>query len=119
MNTIHYIKTKRLIAALGVAAAAAVTPTLLFIGAGTAHAEPCSSYEDASCSPFPSISDSDLGSVTAADPGGPTGGFTAQPWAPLWPQQQPVPGISAWNNLPQDNSAITAIFDGLGIERGW
>jgi hypothetical protein len=30
-----------------------------------------------------------------------------------------VPGISAWNNLPQDNSPITATFDGLGIERGW
>jgi hypothetical protein len=118
MNTTHNIKTKRLIAALGVAAAAAVTPALLFTGAGTAQAEPCSSY-DASCSPFPSISDSDLGSVTAADPGGPTGGFNPQPLAPLWPQPQPVPGISAWNNLPQDNSPITAIFDGLGIERGW
>ena len=115
MNTTHNLKTKRLIAALGAAAAAAVTPALLFLGAGTAHAD-CSSY-DASCSPFPSISDSDLGSVTSADPGGPTG-YNPQPLAPLWPQPQPVPGISAWNNLPQDNSPITAIFDGLGIERG-
>ena len=51
MNTTHNLKTKRLIAALGAAAAAAVTPALLFLGAGTAHAD-CSSY-DASCSPVP------------------------------------------------------------------
>ena len=42
MNTTHNTKTKRLIAALGVAAAAAVAPALLFAGAGTAHADPCS-----------------------------------------------------------------------------
>ena len=118
MNATHDTKTKRLIAALGVTAAAAVTPAVLFIGAGTAHAEPCSSYEDASCSPFPPISNEDLGSVAAADPGGPTGGFNPQPLAPLWPQPQPVPGASAWSNLPQENP-ISAIFDGLGIERGW
>ena len=42
MNTTHNTKTNRLIAALGVAAAAAVTPALLFAGAGTAHADdPC------------------------------------------------------------------------------
>jgi hypothetical protein len=40
MNTTHNLTTKRLIAALGVAAAAAVTPALLFLGAGTANAEP-------------------------------------------------------------------------------
>jgi len=37
MNTTHNTKTKRLIAALGVAAAAAVAPALLFAVAGTAH----------------------------------------------------------------------------------
>ena len=37
MNTTHHTKTKRLIAALGLAAAAAVAPALLFAGAGTAH----------------------------------------------------------------------------------
>lgn len=42
MNATHNIRTKRLIATLGVAAAAAVTPALLFAGAGTAHADdPC------------------------------------------------------------------------------
>ena len=39
MNTTHNTKTKRLIAAFGVSAAAAVTPALLFAGAGTAHAD--------------------------------------------------------------------------------
>jgi hypothetical protein len=37
-----------------------------------AHADSCSSF-DASCSPFPTISDEQLGGVTAADPGGPMG----------------------------------------------
>ena len=39
MNTTPNTKTKRLVAALGVAAAAAVAPALLFAGAGTAHAD--------------------------------------------------------------------------------
>ena len=37
MNTPHNTKRKRLIAALGLAAAAAVAPALLFAVAGTAH----------------------------------------------------------------------------------
>jgi hypothetical protein len=48
MNTTHNTKTKRLIAALAIAAAAAVTPALLIAGAGTAHATPqCSGAFDA------------------------------------------------------------------------
>ena len=39
MNTTHNTKTKRLVAALG-AAAAVVAPAVLFAGAGTAHAAP-------------------------------------------------------------------------------
>lgn len=112
MNTTHNAKTKQLIAALGVAAAAAVAPALLLAGAATAHA-------DSDSSPFPTISDNDLSSVRAVDPGGLTGGFNPQPSAPLWPTPQPVPGASAWAALPQDSSPITAIFDGLGIPRGW
>jgi hypothetical protein len=115
VNTTHTTKTARLIAAFGAAAAAAVAPALLFVGAGTAQADPCSSF-DASCSPFPTISDEQLGGVTAAP--GSMGGYTAPEPAPLWPQPQPVPGASAWNNLPQTNP-ITGIFDGLGIDRGW
>jgi hypothetical protein len=118
MTTNHNTKTKRFLAAWGLAAATAVAPALLLAGAATAHADSCSSF-DASCSPFPTISDEQLGGVTAADPGGPMGGFNTQPTAPLWPQPQPVPGASAWNMLPQDSSPITAIFDGLGIQRGW
>jgi hypothetical protein len=38
MNTTHNTKTKRLIAAWGVAAAAAVAPAPLLAGAGTAYA---------------------------------------------------------------------------------
>ena len=65
MNTTHNTKTQRLIAALGVAAAAAVAPALLFAGAGTAHAAPCSGYGVAAyCFPFPTVPDRDLG-VTA------------------------------------------------------
>jgi hypothetical protein len=67
MNTTHNTKTKRLIAALGVAAAAAVAPALLFAGAGTAHAAPCA--ETGNCSPFPTIPKEDLDKVRAADPG--------------------------------------------------
>jgi hypothetical protein len=118
MNAIHKTNTKRFVAALGVAAAAAVAPALLFAGAGAAQAAPCSAYDDAaSCSPFPSISDEELGSVTAAP--GSMGGYAPQAEVPLWPQPQPVPGASAWANLPQTNSSITAIFDALGIQRGW
>ena len=114
MNISHNMKSTRLIAALGVAAAAAVAPALLLAGAATAHAD----SGDTTFSPFPTISDEQLGGVTAADPGGPSGGFNPQPSAPLWPTPQPVPGASAWSNLPQENP-ITAIFDGLGIDRGW
>jgi hypothetical protein len=40
MNATHSTKTKRIVAALGAAAAAAV-PALLFGGAGIAHADDC------------------------------------------------------------------------------
>jgi hypothetical protein len=99
MKTTHNTKTKRIIAAWGVAAAAAAAPALLFAGAGTAHADSCSSFEDASCSPFPTISDEQLGGLQ--QPQVPWG-YTPQEPAPLWPQQQPVPGASAWANLPQE-----------------
>ena len=71
MNTTHNTKTKRLIAAWGVAAAAAVAPALLFAGAGTAHAD-CDAYR------FCTIDPNDRGGVLAADPGGSYGGFGPQ-----------------------------------------
>ena len=54
MNTTHNTKPKRLIAALGVAAATVVAPALLFAGAGTAQADCYDSPEIAGsyyCSP--------------------------------------------------------------------
>src|SRR5690242_6124619 len=57
--TTHNFKAKGLVAALGVAAAAAVTPAVLFAGAGTAQADDC--YGELSysyyCSPASSASD--------------------------------------------------------------
>jgi len=54
MNTTHKIPSKRFLAVLGVVAAAAATPALLFAGAGTAHADdPCAWAREYSfyCSP--------------------------------------------------------------------
>jgi hypothetical protein len=62
MNTTHNAKTKRLVAALG-AAAAVVAPALLFAGAGTAHAD---------CDPISGICTGDLGGFGPA-PGPPMG----------------------------------------------
>jgi hypothetical protein len=76
MNITHDTKIKRLIAALGVAAAAAVTPALLFAGAGTAHADdPC--YGDLAYSYYcsPGISSQ------APEPSGP---FSGPPSPNLW-----------------------------------
>ena len=39
MNTAYNTKTKRLVAALGIAAAAVAAPAVLFVGAGTAQAD--------------------------------------------------------------------------------
>ena len=69
MKTISRIKSKRLVASLGIAAAAAVTPALL-LGAGTTHA----ALFDPSGSSFPSLSHNSL------------------PWSPLWPQPLRVAG---------------------------
>jgi hypothetical protein len=69
MNTINRTKSKRLVASLGIAAGAAVTPALL-LGAGTTHA----ALFDPSGSSFPSVSHSSL------------------PWSPLWPQPLRVAG---------------------------
>jgi hypothetical protein len=99
MNTTHNTMTKRLIAALGVAAAAAVAPALLFAGAGTAHADP-----------FTTIDDNDLNSVTATPPGGPSGGYsplTPEQLTPAWTPTMQLPGVqSAWGSLPQCNPLI-------------
>ena len=70
MNTTHDIKTKRLIGALGVAAAAAVAPALLFAGAGTAHPDdPC--YGELAFSFYCSPGSHALDPAPAAEPASP------------------------------------------------
>jgi hypothetical protein len=92
MHTTDNTKTKRLIAALGVAAAAAVTPALLFAGAGTAHADdPCYgglaySYY---CSP-----------ASGAQSPAPADTFYAPPSTSLWPA------------LPQCTGGVLAALGG-------
>jgi hypothetical protein len=70
MSTTQDTKAKRLITALGLAAAGAVTPALLFVGAGTAHADdPC--YGDLQYSFYCSPGSSALDPAPAAEPGSP------------------------------------------------
>src|SRR4051812_9381480 len=88
MTTIHDTKAKRLIAALGIAAAA-VTPALLFAGAGTAHADdPC--YGDLAYSYY-------------CSPG--AGALNPEPVAPA---QAP----SLWTALPGCTGGVLAALDG-------
>ena len=87
MNTTHSTKTKRLIAAVGVTAAAAVAPALLFAGAGTAHADDCGILD--------SIQDC-LGPILPADP--PSYDPSADPWA----NTRPDPAPSGPLQLPPD-----------------
>lgn len=89
MNT---TKTKRLIAAWGVAAGAAAAPALLFAGAGTAHADdPC--YGDLAGSYYcsPGVS------PQTPEPAGPFSG----PASP-----------NLWNALPQCTGGVLAALDG-------
>lgn len=92
MSTTHNTKTKQLIAALGVAAAAAVAPALVFAGAGTAHADdPC--YGDLAYSYYcsPGISSQ------TPEPSGPFSG----PASP-----------NLWAALPQCTGGVLAALGG-------
>lgn len=92
MNTTHN-KSKRRIVALGVAAAAAMAPALLFTGAGTAVADNCNggslqgSYY---CSPRP-------------DSPAPSQGLTYTPSQPAF----------GYNNLPQCSGGALAAIGGV------
>jgi hypothetical protein len=88
MNAIHDTKTKRLIAALG-AAAAAVTPALLFAGAGPAQADD-SCYGELAYSYY-------------CSPG--AGALNPEPVAP-------VPAPSLWNALPGCTGGVLEALDG-------
>ena len=91
MNTSHHTKARRLIASLGVAAA----PALMFVGAGTAHADdPCSSYMQ--------------GTFYCYQQGGMQ---EVQPPAPLEPSYTPVQSPFGYNNLPGcSGGGLAAIY---------
>jgi hypothetical protein len=91
MNTTHNTKATRPIAALGIAAAAAVAPALLFAGAGTAQADPCDGLLQGSyyCSPA-----SGIGSQTPE------------------PEYTPVQPAFGYNNLPQCSGGPLAAISG-------
>ena len=89
MNT----KTKRLVAALGAAAAAAVAPALLFAGAGTAHADdPCYGLLQGSYYCSPEISSQ-----------------TPEQLEPAYTPAQPAFG---YNDLPQCSGGPLAAING-------
>jgi hypothetical protein len=89
MNTTHNAKTKWLAAAFG--AAAATAPTLLFAGAGTAHADdPC------------------YGALQGSYYCSPAAGTNSQP-----PQQlSPVQPAFGYNNLPQCSGGVLPALTG-------
>ncbi len=100
MNTTHSTKTKRLVAALGVAAAA-MAPALLFTGAGTAHADdPC------------------YGSLQYSYYCSPGAGALSPAPGPATPEYTPVQPPFGYNNLPQCSGgvlpAITGALSGEG-----
>jgi len=95
MNITHDTNTKRLITALGVAAAAAVAPALLFAGVGTAHADddPC------------------YGSLQYSFYCSPASGARSQAPEPLDPFSGP-PSVNGWNWLPGCTGGALAALDG-------
>ena len=88
MNITHNTKSKRFIAAFGVAAATAVTPAVLLAGAGTAHADPCYGELENSyyCSPG-------------------AGAYNPAPVAP-------APPMNTWNALPGCTGGVLEALDG-------
>ena len=90
MHTTHHTKTKRLVAALG-AAAAATAPALLFGGAGTAHADdPC------------------YGALQGCYYCSPAAGINSPPSQQVSPAQ-PAFG---YNNLPQCSGGVLPALTG-------
>jgi hypothetical protein len=90
MNTTR--STKRLVAALGIAAGAAVAPGLMFAGAGTAHADdPC------------------YGSLQGSYYCSPASGIGSQSPEPAYTPVQPAFG---YGDLPQCSGGPLAAIDG-------
>jgi hypothetical protein len=92
MNTTHNTKTKRLIAALGVAAAAAVTPAVLCAGAGTAQADD-SCYGELAYSYYCSPA---------------SGALNPEPVAPTYTPPSP----NLWSALPGCTGGVLEALDG-------
>jgi hypothetical protein len=89
MTITYNIQPKRFLAALGVAAASAAAPALLFVGAGTAHADdPC--YGDLAYSYY-------------CSPG--AGALNPEPVAP-------APAPTLWTALPGCTGGVLAALDG-------
>jgi hypothetical protein len=81
----------RFVAALGVAAAAAVTPALLFVGAGTAQADAC--YGELAYSYYCSPA---------------SGALNPEPVAPAYTPPSP----DLWSALPQCTGGVLAALGG-------
>jgi hypothetical protein len=96
MNATHDTTTTRLVAALGVVAAAVVAPALLFAGAGTAQADDC--YGELSYSYYCSPSSS------ALDPGA----YNPEPVAPAYTPASP----NLWSALPGCTGGVLEALDG-------
>jgi hypothetical protein len=91
MNATRKTTTKRLIASLGVAAAGAVTPALLYLGAGTAHADDC--YGELAYSYYCSPA---------------SGALNPEPVAPVYTPPSP----NLWAALPQCTGGVLEALDG-------
>ena len=92
MNATRNTTTKRLLASLGVAAAGAVTPALLLLGAGTAHADD-SCYGELAYSYYCSPA---------------SGGFSSEPIAPSYTPPSP----NLWSALPGCTGGVLAALGG-------
>jgi hypothetical protein len=92
MNATRNTTTKRIFASLGVAAAGAVTPALLFLGAGTAHADD-SCYGDLAYSYYCSPA---------------SGGSYSEPAAPAYTPPSP----NLWSALPGCTGGVLQALDG-------
>jgi hypothetical protein len=94
MNTTHHTKTNRLVAALGIAAAAVVTPALLVAGVGTAHAD-----------------DACYGALQGSYYCSPASG--SQSLEQLGPAYTPVQPAFGYNNLPGCSGGAFAAIAGV------
>ena len=80
MNTTLHLTTRRFVAALGIAAAAAVTPALVVAGAGAAHADDAcygALYGSYYC--FPGIASNSAPSMPTYAPAQPAFGYNNLP----------------------------------------